>query len=109
MFNIGQDFYNYQLKDAIAFVKEQKAFIRILDNGLYRIGSIDGISSEEKESSCRLIRDFYLKETDFTQSADSPFSKEEKTNYANYRKYLRKFPESPEFPNEYPLSFDEWN
>lgn len=109
MFNVGQDINYDQIKDAINFCKEMKAFIRKLsDSGLYRIYSESGLTDEEKSKSIKLVRNMYLKDTDFTQAADAPYSDEEKESYAKYRKYLRDFPKSKKFPENYPLSYEEW-
>lgn len=109
MFNVGQDINSHQLLKAIDFCVENGNFLRILgDTGFYRICSPESLTEEEKIASVKMVRNLYLKETDFTQTNDAPFTEEEKGNYASYRVYLRDFPESESFPNIYPVSYENW-
>ena len=66
------------------------------------------IPSEEQAAFIRERRNMLLRETDFTQTADAPFSIEEKAKYAAYRAYLRALPDNPEFPYVDVKTFAEW-
>lgn len=79
------------------------------ENGIrrFQIQKI-AVLPEEQAASVREQRNMLLRETDFTQTADAPFSTEEKARYADYRRYLRTLPEKPEFPNVAVMTFAEW-
>jgi len=63
---------------------------------------------DEIKEEVRAIRDKYLLKTDFTQLADAPFTKAEKQKYAEYREYLRNYPETENWWENNPLTFEEW-
>lgn len=59
----------------------------------------------------RLKRNEYLKETDWTQLPDSPFTSDQKHYYRKYRQYLRNLPrdiEDKKLPMKL-MDFEEWN
>ena len=65
-------------------------------------------SEEELKMQVRSIRNLYLSSTDFTQLPDSPFTGEEKSQYAEYRQYLRDYTDGDNWWLENPKTFDEW-
>jgi hypothetical protein len=65
-------------------------------------------TEDEMKESVRRIRNGYLKDTDFTQLNDAPFTTEEKAQYADYRQYLRDYTDSADWWLQNPLTFDEW-
>ena len=60
------------------------------------------IEKEQKERAgeIRKKRNDLLRESDWTQMADSPLGEEEKKAWAEYRKALRDLPESEGFPED---------
>ena len=65
-------------------------------------------TEDELKQRVRLVRNEYLKDTDFTQLNDAPFTTEEKLQYAQYRQYLRDYTEGENWWQQYPLDFDSW-
>lgn len=63
---------------------------------------------EDKKLKVRLIKNSYLDLSDYTQLPDSPFTSEEKFEYAQYREYLRNYTKKDEWWLENPLTFEEW-
>lgn len=65
---------------------------------------------EELKTQVRVVRNSYLKNTDFTMLSDAPITSTQKAKYKQYRAYLRDYPDSSEdwFEHE-PMSFDEWS
>lgn len=62
-------------------------------------------------SSLKLKRNEYLKNTDFSQLADAPFSSEEKLEYRQYRTYLRDLPaqyNNDNITSYVVLTFEQW-
>ena len=66
-------------------------------------------TEEELQASVRAIRNSYLQATDFTQLDDTPFTVEEKAEYAQYRQYLRDYTEEENWWLQNPKTFEEWN
>ena len=56
-------------------------------------------SASEQAKLVRSIRNRKLRESDWTQSNDSPLSTEEKKAWADYRQALRDLPEQINFPD----------
>lgn len=65
-------------------------------------------TEDEKKQSVRGVRNQYLKDTDFTQLQDAPFTVEEKVTYADYRQYLRDYTTQENWWEQNPKTFDEW-
>lgn len=65
-------------------------------------------TEDEKKESVRAVRNGYLKDTDFTQLNDAPFTSEEKLQYAQYRQYLRDYTEGENWWLSNPKTFEEW-
>jgi hypothetical protein len=65
-------------------------------------------TEDEMKESVRRIRNGYLKDTDFTQLNDAPFTSEEKLQYAQYRQYLRDYTEGENWWLSNPKTFEEW-
>lgn len=65
-------------------------------------------TEDELKERVRSLRNEYLKDTDFTQLPDAPFTAEEKAQYADYREYLRNYTETEEWWLENPKTFEEW-
>ncbi len=60
---------------------------------------IEGLHPDVKWVLLKEFRDFLLAETDYTQVADNPMSKEKKTAFAEYRQKLRDIPQTFEDPD----------
>ena len=65
-------------------------------------------TEDEMKDSVRSVRNGYLKDTDFTQLNDAPFTTEEKAQYAQYRQYLRDYTEGENWWLSNPKTFEEW-
>lgn len=65
---------------------------------------------EELKTQVRVVRNSYLKNTDFNMLSDAPITSTQKTKYKQYRAYLRDYPDSSEdwFKTD-PMTFDEWS
>ncbi len=57
------------------------------------------LTAGELITEIRAKRDALLKESDYTQLPDSPFSNEEKMAWVVYRQELRDFPQTCDFNN----------
>jgi len=79
------------------------------DELYYRVVPVEPVSEEIQKSIVREIRDRYLQDTDFTQLPDVPFTEIEKTQYVDYRQYLRDYTLEPNWWQQYPKTFEEWN
>ena len=65
---------------------------------------------EELKTQVRVVRNSYLKNTDFTMLSDAPITSTQKTKYKQYRAYLRDYPDSSEDWFKFnPMTFDEWS
>lgn len=65
-------------------------------------------TEDELKQRVRSVRNGYLKDTDFTQLPDAPFTSEEKLQYAQYRQYLRDYTDTANWWKQNPLDFDGW-
>ena len=65
-------------------------------------------TEDELKQRVRSVRNGYLKDTDFTQLNDAPFTSEEKLQYAQYRQYLRDYTEGENWWLSNPKTFEEW-
>lgn len=65
-------------------------------------------TEDELKERVRSARNGYLKDTDFTQLNDAPFTSEEKLQYAQYRQYLRDYTEGENWWLENPMDFNSW-
>lgn len=65
-------------------------------------------TEDELKQRVRSVRNEYLKDTDFTQLNDAPFTSEEKLQYADYRQYLRGYTEGENWWLQNPKTFEEW-
>lgn len=65
-------------------------------------------TEDEMKESVRSVINGYLKDTDFTQLNDAPFTSEEKLQYAQYRQYLRDYTEGENWWLSNPKTFEEW-
>ena len=74
----------------------------------YEVQPVPEPTVEEKEVQVRSVRDAYLQHYDFTQLPDTPFTAEEKAQYAEYREYLRNYTETPNWWLQNPKTFEEW-
>lgn len=64
---------------------------------------------EEKEAEVRAVRNQYLEQTDKYMIADYPIADEEREMYKQYREYLRDYPETENWHEHNPLTFEEWS
>uniref|UniRef100_A0AAU8B2E3 Phage tail assembly chaperone-like domain-containing protein n=1 Tax=Dulem virus 29 TaxID=3145747 RepID=A0AAU8B2E3_9CAUD len=64
---------------------------------------------EEKQAHIRSVRNGKLNNTDFTQLPDAPLDEKEIELYRLYREYLRHYPESENWYENKPLTFEEWS
>ena len=81
------------------------------DGTYYKVVSLPEPSKpteDELKERVRSVRNEYLKDTDFTQLPDAPFTSEEKLQYAQYRQYLRDYTEGENWWQQNPLDFDSW-
>lgn len=74
----------------------------------YKSGYAPQESAEEKKVRIKLIRNSYLRQYDYTQLNDAPFTAEEKAVYANYRQYLRDYTKTADWWKSEPKTFDDW-
>ena len=65
-------------------------------------------NGEEKREKVRFNRDQYLRETDKYMLSDYPVSEEEREKYRAYRRYLRDYPETAEWFDKEPTTFEKW-
>lgn len=65
-------------------------------------------TEDEMKESVRSVRNGYLKDTDFTQLNDAPFTTEEMAQYAGYRQYLRGYTDTADWWLQNPKTFEEW-
>ena len=63
---------------------------------------------EEKEAEARAVRNQYLSDTDKYMIPDFPITEEERQQCKDYRKYLRNYPETENWYEQNPLTFEEW-
>lgn len=63
---------------------------------------------EEKEAEARAIRNQYLSDTDKYMIPDFPITEAEEAQYIQYREYLRNYPETENWYESNPLTFEEW-
>lgn len=87
---------------------EELMDLRDLPKRYFQIGPEYVPSEEHLKNLVRTVRNQYLNSTDYTQLPDSPFSNEEKSQYAEYRQYLRDYTEGESWWSKAPLTFDEW-
>ena len=65
---------------------------------------------EELKTQVRVVRNSYLKNTDFTMLSDAPITSSQKSKYKQYRTYLRDYPDSSEdWFKSNPMTFEEWS
>ena len=111
-FYIGQIFDGIYPPEAAEWCNENNALIAEIKDkdGLlkYQIQEIPAPTEDEKKASVRSVRDNYLRETDYTQLLDSPYSEEEIKQYAAYRVYLRNYTNQENWWEQNPMTFDEW-
>lgn len=96
---------------AVAYWCNETGEYTIVENELYY--EVQAVTPyvptiKEMQEAVLIIRNQYLKETDFTQLSDAPFTSDEKRQYKEYRKYLRDYTDKEEWWLENPLTFDEW-
>lgn len=81
-------------------------------NGLWYVDGYAPIKPEptedELKAQVRGVRNQYLKDTDFTQLSDAPFTAEEKAQYVEYRQYLRDYTTITDWWLQNPKTFEEW-
>lgn len=63
---------------------------------------------EQKEAEVRAVRKQYLYDTDIFMLPDFPITEEEEAQYIQYREYLRNYPETENWYEQNPLTFEEW-
>lgn len=56
----------------------------------------------------RRVRDYYLRQTDFTRLDDAPLSDEEREQYKAYRVYLRDYTLEENWWTTNPKTFEKW-
>lgn len=76
-------------------------------NGEYVLTS-SAEAIEQKKADVRAIRNQYLTDTDKYMIPDFPITEEERQQYKNYREYLRNYPETENWYEQNPLTFEEW-
>lgn len=78
----------------------------------FEIRAVPEPTQEEKENNARATRDAYLQQ--FVDPVVSnplrwgELSDDEKQQYADYRGYLLDYPQSDEFPDAAPKTFEQW-
>lgn len=84
--------------------------IAALDSGekVIRDGAVIDKPVEEKETEARMQRNSLLSVSDKYMMSDFPIGEEEREEYITYRQYLRDYPESEDFPEVQPMSFEDW-
>lgn len=84
--------------------------IAALETGekVIRDGAVVDKPEEEKEAEARMLRNSLLSATDKYMISDFPATEEEREEYITYRQYLRDYPESEDFPEVQPMSFEDW-
>lgn len=64
---------------------------------------------EQKQAEVRAVRNQYLYDTDsYVSIPDFPITEEERQRYKEYRVYLRNYPETENWYESNPLTFEEW-
>lgn len=63
---------------------------------------------EEKAAEVREVRNQYLSDTDKYMIPDFPITEAEEAQYIQYREYLRNYPETENWYEHNPLTFEEW-
>lgn len=64
---------------------------------------------EEKQNQIRFVRNQYLEQTDkYLSVSDFPIDEDTKEQYRLYRQYLRDYPETENWYESNPLTFEEW-
>lgn len=65
---------------------------------------------EKKKEEMRIIRNYYLDNTDkYVSVPDFPLSAEERELYFSYRQYLRNYTQDENWWLEEPKTFEEWS
>lgn len=109
---VGHDVYLLPADSTFEQPPEEKQGYNIVWNGnaweYEEIPMPPEPTEEEKKESVRLVRNAYLSDTDYTQLSDSPFTSEEKQEYANYRQYLRDYTNGENWWEQNPKTFNEW-
>lgn len=76
-------------------------------NGEYvLISSAEAI--EQRKEQVRTVRNQYLEQTDKFLITDYPITDDERELYKQYRTYLRTYPETENWYEQNPLTFEEW-
>lgn len=78
------------------------------ENELQALGYDDDERKEQKEAEVRAVRNQYLYDTDRYMIVDYPITEAEETQYIQYREYLRNYPETENWYESNPLTFEEW-
>lgn len=78
------------------------------DTGLVALGFDDDERKEQKAAEVRAVRNQYLADTDKYMIPDFPITEEEEAQYIQYREYLRNYPETENWWESNPLTFEEW-
>lgn len=76
-------------------------------NGEYVLTS-SAEAIEQKKADVRAVRNQYLTDTDKYMIPDFPITEEERQQYKDYREYLRNYPETANWYEQNPLTFEEW-
>lgn len=65
---------------------------------------------EQRKQEVRSVRNQYLEQTDkYLSVSDFPIDEDTKEQYRLYRQYLRDYPETENWYEHNPLTFEQWN
>lgn len=78
------------------------------ENELQALGYDDEERKEQKAAEARAVRNQYLTDTDKYMIPDFPITETEEAQYIQYREYLRNYPETENWYEQNPLTFEEW-
>lgn len=93
--------------DAIANEPDHTVADYVQVNGEFVLTS-SAEAIEQKQAEVRAVRNQYLTDTDKYMIPDFPITEEEEAQYIQYREYLRNYPETENWYEQNPLTFEEW-
>lgn len=93
--------------DAIANEPDHTTADYVQVNGEFVLTTSDS-AIEQREAEVRAVRNQYLTDTDKYMIPDFPITETEEAQYIQYREYLRNYPETENWYESNPLTFEEW-